>query len=139
MPNRRDVEILLGDARQGVRSWLERQYVRGVERPHGLPRASRQWRIRTATASRYLDNLYEEYKVCVELDGTAAHSGAQQLLDKRRDRKNTVERKILTLRFGYPDVRTPRDQCETAAEVATVLRDRGPRVGMACDRPGCPV
>ncbi|HSZ39355.1 MAG TPA: hypothetical protein VK817_05305 [Trebonia sp.] len=27
---------------------------------------------------------------------------------------------------GNPDVRTPRSQCETAAEVAGVLRDRGP-------------
>jgi hypothetical protein len=139
MPNRRDIEILLGDARQGVRSWLERQYVRGVEKPHGLPLASRQWRLRLATVSRYLDNLYAAYKVCVELDGTAAHSGAQQLQDKRRDRRNAVERQILTLRFGYPDVRTAQSQCETAAEVAAVLRDRGPHVGMACDRPGCPV
>jgi hypothetical protein len=34
----------------------------------------------------YLDNLYEEYEVCVELDGTAAHPADEQWLDKRRDK-----------------------------------------------------
>lgn len=138
-PRRRDIEIMLGDARQGVRSWLELQYVRGVERPHRLPEATRQRRVRRGTGNEYLDNLYEEYKLCVELDGVAAHSGAQQLRDKRRDRKNVIERGILTLRLGYPDVRTAGDQCETAAEVAGALRGRGPYTGQACERPGCPV
>jgi hypothetical protein len=32
-----------------------------VERPHGLPAARRQARIRQRTGNRYLDNLYEEY------------------------------------------------------------------------------
>jgi hypothetical protein len=36
-------------------------YVHGVERPHGLPVARRQARIRRGTGNRYLDNLYEEY------------------------------------------------------------------------------
>lgn len=138
-PGRYEVELMLGDTREGVRSWLEMVYVRGVERPHELPRATRQAKIRQGEKNIYLDNLYEEYQLCVELDGVAAHSGARQLLDKRRDRRNAVEKQILTLRFGYPDVRTREDQCATAAEVAEALRARGPRVGAPCGRPGCRV
>ena len=54
-------------------SLLEYRYVHRVERPHGLPAARRQARIRQRTGNRYLDNLYEGYGVCSELDGTAAH------------------------------------------------------------------
>jgi hypothetical protein len=47
--------------------------VHGVERAHGLPPARRQARRRHGSGNRYLDNLYEEYGLCVELDGNAAH------------------------------------------------------------------
>ena len=87
------------DAGDGVLSLLEYRYVHRVERPHGLPAARRQARIRQRTGNRYLDNLYEEYGVCVELDGTAAHPADEQWRDKRRDNANAV-RGIVTLRFG---------------------------------------
>lgn len=138
-PNRQAVQLMLGDTAEGVRSWLEMLYVRGVERPHKLPHASRQAKIRQGTKIMYLDNLYEAYRLCVELDGVAAHSGAQQLRDKRRDRCNVVESQIVTLRFGFPDLRTEQDKCATAAEVASALRARGPFVGMPCGRTRCPV
>jgi hypothetical protein len=138
-PWRRDIELALGDAGEGVLSLLELRYVRGVERPHGLPAAKRQARIRHRTGSRYLDNLYEEYLVCIELDGTAAHPASEQWQDKRRDRRNRVEARIETWRFGFLDLRNPGKQCETAAEVAVILADRGPRVGHACARAGCPM
>ena len=43
------------------------------------------------------------------------------------------------MRFGYSDLRTEQAQCQTAGEVARVLRDRGPRVGAGCRLAGCPV
>src|SRR5262249_50865998 len=106
-----------------------------VERPHGLPAASRQAKIRQRTGSRYLDNLYEEYKVCVECDGSAAHPADEQWRDKRRDNENTA-RGIVTLRFGFPDV---SDRCcETAAVVAAARRQAGwPGPPRACSRHGC--
>jgi hypothetical protein len=136
---RRDIDLALGDAGHGALSLLELRYVRGVERPHGLPAAKRQARVRQLTGTRYLDNLYEDYLVCVELDGTASHPASEQWRDKRRDRRNRIERGIETWRFGFLDLRTPRKQCETAAEVAAILADRGPEVGHACTREGCPL
>src|SRR5215469_514667 len=70
---RREISVALGDAEGGALSVLEYRYVHRVERPHGLPVARRQARIRHGTGNRYLDNLYEGYGVCVELDGTVAH------------------------------------------------------------------
>ena len=71
------------------------------------------------TGNRYLDNLYEEYGVCVELDGTAAHPEDEQWRDKRRDNANLFGG-IVTLRFGFPELGEHR--CESAAYVAAVLR-----------------
>src|ERR1700722_13095989 len=67
------ITAALQDAADGVHSPLERNYVHGVERAHGLPTARRQARRRLGSGMRYLDNLYEAYSVCVELDGLAAH------------------------------------------------------------------
>jgi hypothetical protein len=119
---RREIAIALGDAGGGALSVLEYRYVHGVERPHGLPVARRQARIRQGTRNRYLDNLYEPFAVCVELDGTAAHPADEQWRDKRRDNANTVSG-LLTLRFGLLDLGDLR--CETASAVASLLRSRG--------------
>jgi hypothetical protein len=56
---RKELTLALGDAGEGVLSLLEYRYVHRVERPHGLPAARRQARIRQRTGNRYLDNLYE--------------------------------------------------------------------------------
>lgn len=142
-PYRRETELALADASAGALSWLERTYVHCVERPHGLPVASRQARVRQQTGNRYLDNLYEDYGLCVELDGTAAHPADEQWRDKRRDRENLIYGKIDTLRFGYLDLRDQQRQCETAAEIAIALADRAPKaapmVGRACRRRDCPL
>ncbi|MCW2941263.1 MAG: hypothetical protein JWN00_4248 [Actinomycetia bacterium] len=137
--DRREAESALGDAGQGALSNLERWYLRGVERRHRLPVAVRQARSRIRGKSSYLDNLYEEYRVCVELDGTVAHPSAEQWRDKRRDRRNLAIEKLVTMRFGYLDLRTQEAQCRTAGEVVRVLRDRGPWVGARCRLGGCPV
>jgi hypothetical protein len=136
-PRRHETEMALGDGGAGALSWLERRYVRGVETPHGLPRAIRQAQVKQGDANRYLDNLYQDYLLCVEIDGTAAHPADEQWRDKRRDRWNVVHEKIVTLRFGFLDLVDQRRQCETAAEVAKALSDRGPAVGTSCRRPAC--
>jgi hypothetical protein len=131
---RREIAVALGDAEGGALSVLEYRYVHRVERPHGLPVARRQARIRQGTGNRYLDNLYEDYGACVELDGTAAHPADEQWRDKRRDNANAVGG-ILTLRFGVLDL--AERQCETAATVAGLLRSRGWTGSLrACGR-GC--
>ncbi len=132
---RRELTVALGDAGEGALSLLEYRYVRRVERPHGLPAARRQARIRQRTGNRYLDNLYEEYGVCVELDGTAAHPADEQWRDKRRDVANAVQG-IVTLRLGFADLGDRR--CKTAAAVAAVLRGRGwPGAVRPCSRANC--
>jgi hypothetical protein len=137
--DRREVESALGDAGRGALSDLERWYLRGVERRHKFPVAARQARMTAGGGSIYLDNLYEEYLVCVELDGAAAHPAGEQWGDKRRDRRNLAVEKIVTMRFGYLDLCTQEARCRTAGEVAGVLRDSGPRVGAGCGLAGCPV
>lgn len=132
---RREITLALGDAEDGALSVLEYRYVRRVERPHGLPVARRQARIRQHFGNRYLDNLYEPYGVCVELDGTAAHPEDEQWRDKRRDNANLFGG-IVTFRFGFPELGDHR--CESAAFVAGVLRSHGwPGTPYACRRPSC--
>ena len=132
---RRELALALGDIDEGALSLLEYRYVHRVERPHGLPVAVRQARVRQRTGNRYLDNLYTEYGVCAEVDGTAAHPAYEQWRDKRRDNANLVGG-IVTLRFGLLDLGDRR--CDTAAAVAAVLRARGwPGAPRPCSRPGC--
>ena len=132
------VAAALQDAADGVHSPLERQYVHGVERAHGLPPARRQARRRHGSGHRYLDNLYEEYGLCVELDGSAAHPAEGRWRDTRRDNVNLVQG-ARTLRYGWPDVTGHR--CRTAAEIAAVLRGQGwtgtlRRCGPSCTAAG---
>jgi Transcriptional regulator, AbiEi antitoxin len=117
------VTAALQDAADGVHSPLERNYVHGVERAHGLPTARRQARRRHGSRTRYLDNLYEEYELCIELDGTAAHPDEGRWHDTRRDNANLAQGDVRTLRYGWPDV--TENRCRTAAEIAVALRRRG--------------
>jgi hypothetical protein len=131
---RREIALALGDAADGALSVLEYRYAHGVERRHGLPVARRQARIRRGSGSSYLDNLYEEYWVCVELDGTAAHPADEQWRDRRRDNANAVSG-IVTLRFGLLDLGEHR--CETAAAVAALLRRHSWTGSLRACGPGC--
>ena len=125
----------LEDAADGVHSPLERNYVHGVERAHGLPTARRQAKRRHSSGTRYLDNLYEEYDLCVELDGFAAHPAESRWRDTHRDNANLVQG-TETLRYGWPDVTEHR--CQTAAEIAAMLRRRGWTGTLRLCGPGCP-
>lgn len=132
---RTELSAALADAADGVHSLLERRYVTGVERPHGLPRATRQFKRRHGSRSTYIDNAYEQYDVCVEVDGTTAHPAGERWQDVRRDNANTACG-TATLRFGWPDATQHR--CRSAIQVADTLRRRGwPGTLRPCS-PGCP-
>jgi predicted transcriptional regulator of viral defense system len=119
----------------GVHSLLEYRYVRLVEEPHGLPQATRQAEVSIDHRHRYLDNLYEDYGLCVELDGQQAHPEDQRWADQHRINSLTQEG-LTVLRYGWADVNsTP---CDTATQIAGVLRTLGwPGEPGRC-RPGCP-
>lgn len=53
----------------GVHSSLEYRYLRNVERPHRLPRGTRQARAQQGHGTIYRDVLYEQHALAVELDG----------------------------------------------------------------------
>jgi hypothetical protein len=116
------ITAALADAADGIHSPLERNYVRGVEQAHGLPTARRQAKRRHGSGTRYLDNVYEEYGLCVELDGLAAHPAEGRWRDTHRDNANRVQG-TETLRYGWPDA--TENRCRTAAQIAAILHRRG--------------
>ena len=119
---RADVMAALDELADGVLSNLERGYVRRVERPHRLPLAKRQVRLRQGPRSAYLDILYGEFGLALELDGLTAHPAESRWLDMRRD-NYFAGSGIITMRYCWADI-TGRP-CEVAGEVARVLRQRG--------------
>ncbi len=112
----------LSDVAAGVESALEYRYVRGVERPHGLPEARRQQVVILGGRRRRTDNDYEPFGVVVELDGRLGHEGEGVFRDRSRDNSATVNGKA-SLRFGWADV--DARPCEVAQDVAVLLRSRG--------------
>ena len=74
IPHRRLLLGILGDADQGAVSALERAYLRGVERAHGLPSARRQHQASTLDGVVYRDARYElaGRVLLVELDGRSS-------------------------------------------------------------------
>lgn len=128
----------LGDVAAGAMSTAELRYVRSVERPHGLPPATRQRRSEAGGGS-YHDNVYQDFAVVIEVDGRLGHEQwADRVRDGRRDRQLVGLTGQWTSRVFWPDVAvTP---CATAVEVAGLLRARGwtGRV-VTCSRVGCPV
>jgi very-short-patch-repair endonuclease len=125
----------LADIDDGALSVLEVHYVRDVERPHGLPRARRQAQMARSSGRIYLDNLVDRYRTCIELDGKAAHPLADRWRDIARDNTSAAEG-LTTLRYGWADV--AQHPCQTAAQIAAVLRRRGwPGQPTPCGR-SCP-
>lgn len=120
VPNRRFLVDLLADTRRGAESPLEVQYLRDVERGHGLPHGRRQIR-RTLFGDRH-DVGYEEFALIVELDGRLGHDGMGKFRDYRRDNAAATGG-LLTLRYGWADV--AGNPCGVARQVAEVLIQRG--------------
>ena len=133
---RTELTEALGLISSGVHSLLEYRYVRRVEHPHGLPQATRQAKVVSGGGSRYLDNLYGDYGLCVELDGQQAHPDDQRWHDLRRINALT-EFGLTVLRYGWIDV--DRRPCQTAAQVASVLRKLGWRGSVRRCGPTCAV
>jgi hypothetical protein len=119
---RADLIRVLDITAQGALSLLEYRYVTRVERPHGLPRGTRQHRVSRGGSHQYQDVSYEEYALVVELDGVAAHPLESRWRDARRDNANTAYG-LATLRLGYVDV--SERSCESAAIVGQALLHRG--------------
>jgi len=113
----------LDDVADGVMFPLELRYVRDVERAHGLPAARRQARRELAGRVRYLDNFYDAYRLCVELDGRSSHPPEQKWQDADRDNDNLFAGDVQTLRFGVRDVTVRR--CARAGQLAAALMRRG--------------
>ena len=115
--------VALDDVADGIMFSLELRYVRDVERAHGLPAARRQARRELAGGVRYLDNFYDAYRLCVELDGRSSHPPEQKWQDTDRDNENLFTDDVQTVRFGVRDVTVRR--CARAAQLAGVLMRRG--------------
>ncbi len=123
MTERRWLEAILLDIAEGTCSVLEHGYLDRVERPHGLPRGSRQVSGRHPGRSEFTDVEYEELGVIIELDGRAFHGSSRARdLDMERDLDAAADSK-LTLRLSYGQVFDRG--CRTAIKIAGVLQRRG--------------
>jgi Transcriptional regulator, AbiEi antitoxin len=134
---RADLQELIVAAAGGDHSVLEFRYHRDVERAHGLPESVRQVPFVTPGGRRgRRDRVYDEYGVVVELDGRLAHPAENHWQDKTRDNAAAADGKQ-SLRYGWSQVKW--QPCETAAEVARVLRLHGWDGNPRTCSPGCPV
>ena len=107
-----------------------------VERPHGLPTAKRQRRVRQGKSPAYRDVDYVELTTVVELDGRIGHEEAlDQWADLDRDLAAMVAGE-LTLRAGWRQVLDP---CRLAAIVGRILIARGWISTLRGCSQGCPV
>jgi predicted transcriptional regulator of viral defense system len=113
----------LAECDDGMNSALERRYARDVEQAHGLPTAVRQVKHRVGSGNIYLDNLYEEYQLCVELDGVATHPAGSRWKDTKRDNANIAVYNTRTMRFGWVEV--TEEKCLSAAMVDSTIRNNG--------------
>lgn len=133
---RADLAQMLGPIGDGVHSLLEYRYVRFVEHRHGLPTATRQARVTAGGRRRYLDNLYRDYGLCVEVDGAQAHPEDQRWNDLHR--VNTLaEQGFAVLRYGSTDI--DRRSCQTAGQIGSLLSQRGWDGTLRPCSPTCPV
>lgn len=114
--NRSLLAGVLADARTGVASCLEAEYLRLVQRPHRLPRPELNAPDGLGTRRVYRDVSYG--RVVVELDGVAHHGLDMAVSDRRRDNDLVVQGRR-TLRFGWAEVLS--DPCGVAATIALAL------------------
>jgi hypothetical protein len=121
---------VLTDAADGASSVLEVEYVRRVERPHGLPKASRQVRELTGGTVRpgsayivYRDGELPGLSRYLELDGRIGHTSTPDRdADFERDLDAALtDRDTLRLGWGQVFVRS----CTTAAKLAVLFHRDG--------------
>ncbi|MGH3349577.1 MAG: hypothetical protein ACRDPS_02845 [Nocardioides sp.] len=136
IPDRQLMVELLEDLKAGACSVLEREYLRRVERAHGLPAGERQVADSVAGVSVERDVTYAAYGLVVELDGRAFHgSAAARDADHARDLDAAVAHKVRTVRLTYGQVLG--DPCRTAARIGELL-GRGGWSGEVTPCPECP-
>jgi hypothetical protein len=131
---------VLADTAAGAASVLEIEYLRRVERAHGLPTAQRQIRDVTSgtgqsTSVVYRDGELPELGLIIELDGRIGHSTtAERDADFERDLDAALsDRNTIRLGWGQAYVRP----CSTAAKLAALFRKLGwPGHMHSC--PSCP-
>ena len=129
------VRDVVADVVDGVQSALERRYRHDVERPHGLPRGFRNTSEGDRGRRRYRDVRYRRWHVVVELDGRAAHPDEWKERDDLRDNQLVVDESTQTVRYGWQAV--VGRPCEVAAQVASLLADRGWTGRVTPCGPGC--
>lgn len=113
---------VIADVSAGTCSALEHGYLTRVERPHGLPTASRQFR-ETTKGPLFRDALYEAFDLIVELDGRMFHSKFQRHdADLERD-LDAATASRLTLRLGWGQ--SYDRSCGTAFKLGRVFQERG--------------
>ena len=122
LPRRRLLRVVLDDVASGSYSALERRYLTQVERPHALPTAVRQRRVRPGRTVHYRDVEYVGLGLVAELDGRLGHEAA-------KDRWSDLDRDLsaqlrgdLTVRLGWGQILQP---CRTAEALGSLLVARG--------------
>lgn len=115
---------VVDDIASGAWSVLEREYLRRVERPHGLPCGRRQLTQRPDGRRADRDVSYEELGLEVELDGRLFHDNAEARdRDLDRDLDAQAFEGGTTIRLGWGQVL--RRPCATARKVAMVMTRLG--------------
>jgi hypothetical protein len=137
VPGRAWLIDVLTDLRDGTSSILEHEYLVAVERAHGLPKATRQRREKTAQGWVFRDVDYESFGVVVELDGRLDHLEAgQRARDLDRDLELALSDRT-GVRLGWSQVfQTP---CSTAESIGRLLRTRGWTGSVRACGPACSV
>lgn len=122
LPGSASLSVLLGLLADGCHSELEIWGCLHVFWHPSLPEPRRQVPVRLGSRTIYLDSLYEEELVNVELDGAAYHSSAaQRERDIRRDAA-LARRGIQVVRYSPLRMRTETDAVR--AEFVEVLEVR---------------
>lgn len=107
----------------GVESHLELEYLREVERRHGLPASVGQKRERVRGRWIRSDRWLKRFAIRIELDGELAHPGRPTDADVMRDNDVRLVIGEITLRYRWPQVNN--DPCLVAAQVARAMQLHG--------------
>lgn len=117
------VVSLIAEMRDGATTVLEIPAMHKIFRAHGLPTGRGQVSERQHGSTVVRDRVIEEYGLVIEFDGRLGHDDPRgRLRDHRRDNAVALSGRT-TLRFGWVDVHN--EACESAAQIAAVLRSRG--------------
>jgi hypothetical protein len=121
---RSQLDEIITAAAGGAHSVLEYRHDRDVQRAHGLPSARKQVPFTKPDGSRgFRDRYYGQYGgLVIELDGKQAHPSERRGDDQDRD-NDAAAKGGSTLRYGWEDITSKA--CETAAQEAEALRERG--------------